>query len=266
MVVQLAVGAVVLIVGLAIVSSLFGGTGTSTNLSSRSATTFRSTSLATTTTKPPPPLPAGDDRTVKTVLDGDSFEIQDGTKIRLIGIDAPDVETSDCFSAEATSHLKELLPAEKSVRLVYDTTKTDRFGRTLAYVYRPTDGLLVNVAMVRDGFAIPVTGGSNTAHADEIATAATEAKDAKRGLWQSCQTSTTASRPATTAAPDATTTTEPPATTTTTAAPSTTSTSPGLVVEPGGLCLAPGSTGVFSTGAPAVCAAGTDGIPRWRAA
>src|SRR5205823_688677 len=135
------------------IGSLFTGGGGDTKVASRSSTTVRSTlPLATTTTMPP--LPPGDDKAVKSVIDGDSFEVVDGTKIRFIGIDAPDVETNDCFSAEATAHLRELLPAGQAVRLVYDTSTTDRFGRTLAYVYRLPDRLFVNLAMAKDGFAI----------------------------------------------------------------------------------------------------------------
>lgn len=266
--VQLAIGAVLLVIAVRVLAGLFGSDD-GTTVASRSSTTRRTVPPSTTTTRPPPPLPPGDDKTVKTVLDGDSFELTDGTKIRLIGIDAPDVETDDCFSAEATSHLKELLPADKAVRLVYDTTRTDRFNRTLAYVYRLPDALFVNVAMARDGFAREQTANSNTARQDEIATAVADARTASRGLWQSCATTTTrAASTATTATTEATTpTTEPEATTTTTAASSTSTQPAGPVVQQGGLCVPQGATGVFSSGGQAVCTvAPGDPIPRWRPA
>jgi micrococcal nuclease len=211
-----------LFIAFRIFSALFDGDD-GTTVASRSTTTVRRT-IPTTTTRPPPPLPPGDDRTVKTVLDGDSFELTDGTTIRLIGIDAPDIEIDACYSAEATAHLKELLPVDKGVRIVYDTTRTDRFGRTLAYVYRLPDGLFVNVAMVRDGFARDMASGSNTAHADEIATALSDARTAQRGLWQACQATTTAPRTATTRGTAATTTTTEPGTTTSSLVDSSTTT------------------------------------------
>jgi endonuclease YncB( thermonuclease family) len=75
--------------------------------------------------------------------------VKGGTRIRLIGVDTP--ETGDCFSAEATRYVNELLPAGTRVRLVYDVQRLDAFGRTLAYVYKLTDGVFVNVAWPATG-------------------------------------------------------------------------------------------------------------------
>jgi endonuclease YncB( thermonuclease family) len=262
---------VLLVLAVRFLAGLFGDDG-GTTVASRSTTTRRTIPPSTTTTRPPPPLPPGDDKTVKSVIDGDSFELTDGTKIRLIGIDAPDVETRDCFSAEATSHLKELLPADKPVRLVYDTTRTDRFERTLAYVYRLPDALFINVAMARDGFAREQNANQNTARQDEIATAVADARTANRGIWQSCSATTTTARStattATTAAPaTSTTTTEPESTTTSTEPPTATTVEPGLVVPQGGVCVSLGATAQFSDGSPAVCTiTADDPFPKWRPA
>ncbi|HYX43842.1 MAG TPA: thermonuclease family protein [Acidimicrobiales bacterium] len=202
-------------------------------------------------------LPPGDDKTVKDALDGDSLEATDGTKIRLIGIDAPDVETRGCFSGEATTHLRELLAPDSPVRVVYDADRTDRLGRTLAYLYRPADGLFVNAAMARDGFARQLTTPPNTAHAEEIKTAVSEAVAERRGMWQSCQMTTTTRRaPTTTRRPAPTSTPSPP-----TSAPVP---NPGPVpgaVERDAPCPTPGAPGQFSDGTPAVC--GGDGGSHW---
>lgn len=211
---QLLGGVVALILVIAIGSLLAGGGG-STNVATRSTTTRPPLTVTSTTV---PPLPPGDDKAVKSVIDGDSFETLDGVKVRFIGIDAPDVETDSCFSAEATVHLRQFLPAGQAIRLVYDVTKTDQYGRTLAYVYRLPDGLFINVAQVKDGFAIPQPSQTNVIHNDEIAKAAADAKAANRGLWQACATTTTpaTSRPATTAATTPATTAPPTTQATTT--------------------------------------------------
>lgn len=143
-------------------------------------------------------LPAGHDETVQGVIDGDSFELTSGDKIRLIGIDAPDVETADCFSTEAKAELTDLLAPGRTVRIVYDVNRFDQFGRTLAYVYRHGDGLFVNLALARDGFAHPASDPSNTAHAAEIDAAVTKAREAGRGLWSSCSGGPTTARHPTT--------------------------------------------------------------------
>ena len=228
--VHVILGIVAALVLWGIASLLFGGgDGNGQRVAARSSTTVRSTLPPTTTTTVA--LPPGEDRTVRAVLDGDSFELTDGTKVRLIGIDAPDIETNECFSAEATAHLRELLPANRNVRLVYDTSRTDRLGRTLAYVYRLPDGLFVNIALARDGFVFQLTTPPNTAHADQIGVAVAEARNARRGVWQACQTTTTASRPATTAGSGTTApATTAPGTTTTTADDSSATTSPTTAV------------------------------------
>ena len=268
--VQLLAAAVVIVLLLVFLASRGGDDG-SQDVASRSSTTRATLPPETTTTTVV--LPPGDDGVVRTVLDGDSFELLDGVKIRMIGIDAPDVETDACFSGDATTHLRQLLPAGTSVRLTYDQTKTDRQNRTLAYVYRVPDGLFVNVALVRDGYATELRTLPNTLHADTIGAAANEARSANRGLHQVCTTSTTAAaagptttavRSTTTAAPGTTTTTaaEEPTTTSSTAPASTTSTTPRVVRDTS--CSPEGAQATATDGNPAVCTRDVIGFLRWR--
>jgi len=153
-------------------------------------------------------VPAGgDDTTVERVIDGDTIVVAGGTRIRLIGIDTPEtVEPGtpvQCFGPEATRYANELMPVGTRIRLVYDVERLDRFGRSLAYVYKLDDGLFVNRAIARNGFAQQSTFPPNVAHVEEFRQAVAEARDANLGLWRGCQPTTTAA-PATTA-PRATT-------------------------------------------------------------
>jgi endonuclease YncB( thermonuclease family) len=156
--------------------------------------------VASTTSSLPPTtvpatqrIPAGDDATVTRVIDGDSFAIEGGTGIRLIGVNAPEVELDECYSDEATQALGRLLPAGTRVRIAYDQERLDRFGRTLAYVYRLSDGLFVNLTLASDGFAREMATAPNLSHADDFREATTEARMGNRGLWAACATSTTSS-------------------------------------------------------------------------
>ena len=158
------------------------------------------TGLPPTTAAPPSPppatpgsaLPAGHDTTVTRVTDGDTIVVGGTIRVRLIGMDTPETLDSrtavQCFGPEASRHTGALVPAGTPVRLVYDVDRTDRYGRTLAYVYRLSDGLFVNVALVRDGYARMATFPPNVAHVDEIRAAETEAREAARGLWGGCDT------------------------------------------------------------------------------
>jgi micrococcal nuclease len=127
---------------------------------------------------------------VERIVDGDTIVVAGGETVRLIGIDTP--ETKDprrpvqCFGAEATRRITELVPVGEAVLLVRDVSDTDRYGRTLAYVYRERDRLFVNAAMVRDGYAAASTYPPDVAHADEFRALEREARESGRGLWRAC--------------------------------------------------------------------------------
>jgi micrococcal nuclease len=125
--------------------------------------------------------------TIERVVDGDTVVLQDSTRVRLIGIDTPETvdprRPVECFGAEASAHAKALLPEGTRVRLEYDVDRIDRYGRTLAYVFRVEDGLFVNLALARDGYAEQLTVPPNVAHVDDIRRAVDEARAARRGLW-----------------------------------------------------------------------------------
>jgi endonuclease YncB( thermonuclease family) len=131
--------------------------------------------------------------TVVRVIDGDTIVAKVGDSeehIRLIGIDTPETHKPgtavECFGPEASAHLADLIPPGTSLRLERDRESRDVYGRLLAYVYRQSDGLFVDLAMVKDGFAGPLAIAPNTAHRVEIDGAAAAARAARSGLWGAC--------------------------------------------------------------------------------
>jgi len=135
-------------------------------------------------------LPDGRDVVVRDVVDGDTVVVGDGERVRMIGIDTPETKHPSkpvqCYGREASKQTARLLPKGTRVRLVADVEPADRYGRTLAYVVRARDGLFVNAALARDGYALPLSIPPNVAHADEIRRLAAEARQAGRGLWGAC--------------------------------------------------------------------------------
>lgn len=133
---------------------------------------------------------------VTRVIDGDTIEIDNGDHVRYIGIDTP--ETVDprkpvqCFGVEASHKNKELV-AGKMVRLEKDITDTDKYGRLLRYVW--LDNILINLALVQQGYAQASSYPPDVKYQDQFTAAEQEARTAKRGLWSAC--------PATTAVPAA---------------------------------------------------------------
>ncbi len=129
------------------------------------------------------------------VVDGDTIHVRvagQDESVRYIGVDTPEsVEPGtpvQCFAKRASTYNDRLVAGER-VRLVLDAEHRDRYGRLLAYVYRERDGLFVNAALVRGGYAVPLTIPPNVAHADEFRRMAATARQKGRGLWSSCRSS-----------------------------------------------------------------------------
>jgi hypothetical protein len=90
-----------------------------------------------------------------------------------------------CFGPEASARTKSLLPTGVPVRVEFDAEPTDKFGRSLVYLYR--DDKFVNAELVRDGFARAKTFKPNVRYKAELAQLQSEAKAAGAGLWGSCE-------------------------------------------------------------------------------
>ncbi len=127
------------------------------------------------------------------VVDGDTVVVRTSRgaeeRVRYIGVDTPESVKPgtpvQCFARAAVRENRRLV-AGRRVRLVQDAEARDRYGRTLAYVYRRRDGLFVNAALVRSGFARPLTIPPNVAHAGRFRRLAEEARRGERGLWSRC--------------------------------------------------------------------------------
>ncbi len=126
----------------------------------------------------------GDLRACDRVVDGDTVVLDGGEKVRLIGVDTP--ETKDprrpvqYFGREASAFTKKLVEG-KLVRLEYDRTRRDRYGRTLAYL-RLEDGTFVNLEIVREGYGFAYTKYPFR-YMDEFRNAERHARAERAGLW-----------------------------------------------------------------------------------
>ena len=137
--------------------------------------------------------------TVSRVVDGDTIVLSDGRKVRLIGIDTPevyysekllrdskksgqDIKTIQGLGRRASVFTKDLCLGKK-VRLEYDVDRYDRYKRTLAYIYLE-DGTFVNAKIMQEGFAQVMTVAPNVKYADLFIRLQKEAREANRGLWK----------------------------------------------------------------------------------
>lgn len=110
------------------------------------------------------------------VPDGDSLQLKDGRRIRLLGIDAP--ERGRCMASEARAKLVELAQG-RHVRL--KNIATDSYGRMLANVLAPGVGL-VQRDLLSSGLARNRSSVSNPYH-QVLKDAGEAARTAKLGIW-----------------------------------------------------------------------------------
>lgn len=128
---------------------------------------------------------------VTRVIDGDTIEVRYRGRIldvRLIGVDTPETvapgEPVECYGKAASRFTEQTLDGER-VLLEFDVEKTDRFGRTLAYVW--LDDELFNETLVARGFAQVSTFPPNVKYVGRLVDAQREARHADRGLWGLCE-------------------------------------------------------------------------------
>jgi micrococcal nuclease len=125
------------------------------------------------------------------VADGDTVDLTNGAKVRLVQIDTPEVYfTPECYGAEASRITKRLLPPGTLVRLTGEpsTDSIDRYGRLLRYVVRVKDGLNVHLQLVRLGAAAPYFyDGRRGKYARQLDRLARHARTAHLGLWGACR-------------------------------------------------------------------------------
>ncbi len=118
------------------------------------------------------------------VYDGDTIEIDTGQKVRYIGVDSAEIHpTFQCFSKEAKKE-NESLVLEKEIKLVKDTSETDKYGRLLRYVY--VGNVLVNDYMVRNGYAKVMTVPPDIKYVNQFLELEKIARENNLGLWKIC--------------------------------------------------------------------------------
>jgi micrococcal nuclease len=145
------------------------------------------------------------------VVDGDTVVVLiDGkqTRVRLIGVDTPETmhpqKAVEAYGKEASQFTRNLLEGE-SVYLEYEAgvSKLDKYGRTLAYVYRVPDRLFINQEIIRQGYGHAYTKYPFK-HLEAFRAQERAAQEAKKGLWGEGATivsdAQTATAPSTTSA------------------------------------------------------------------
>lgn len=130
---------------------------------------------------------------VVSVIDGDTIALENGDRLRFIGIDAPELNheglniKKECYGDESTEFLKSLIE-NRSIKMEKDVNNTDRYNRLLRYVYVDKDSkeIFVNEEIVKQGFAKSSAYMPDVKFQHILDEAQKYAKENKLGLWGAC--------------------------------------------------------------------------------
>lgn len=143
-------------------------------------------------------LDGGKSAVVTNVIDGDTIDVmlESGGRasVRLIGVDTPEIDwdtmKSECYGFEARAFLTDLVKGE-TVRLEGDDSQPvyDTYDRLLSYVYLPSEDPedeLVNLTLIREGYAQELTVGAGYEYRDAFVAAESRAVEQRRGRFAEC--------------------------------------------------------------------------------
>lgn len=124
---------------------------------------------------------------IKYVHDGDTVHFADGAKVRLVGINTPELERdrkpAEPYAIEARDGLRKLLRSSDRIAVRYGRERKDRHGRILAHLYLG-DGRSVQQWLLEQGYAVATPHPPNLHRVDCYQRAEQAARAMRRGLWR----------------------------------------------------------------------------------
>ncbi|MFD2168458.1 thermonuclease family protein [Tumebacillus lipolyticus] len=127
------------------------------------------------------------------VADGDTIQLENGEKVRMIGVNTPETKKPGTavqpYGQEASDFTKKALEGKK-VFVETDVQPTDRYGRTLAYIYTEApkteadiEALMFNATLLREGYAQLMTIQPNVKYQELFLKLQRKARADNLGLW-----------------------------------------------------------------------------------
>lgn len=123
---------------------------------------------------------------VRWVNDGDTVVLNDGRKLRYLGINTPEIDYERQLGqpyAYVAKRFNRKLVDGKKIRLEFEQKKTDRYGRILAYAFL-ADGTFVNRQLLAKGYGYYYPSSRPGKYDDLLLKTQREAMSAKTGIWK----------------------------------------------------------------------------------
>ncbi len=125
--------------------------------------------------------------TIRYIYDGDTLQLGDGRKVRLIGINSPELsrnnKAAEPFALAAKNALSALFKTHKTIALRYGDEKKDRYGRFLAHGFL-ANGQNIQAILLNQGMARVITIPPNTTLSACYLKQEQKARCKKVGLWK----------------------------------------------------------------------------------
>ena len=125
---------------------------------------------------------------IKHIADGDTVTLTDGTHLRFIGINTPEIDhkalhNSDPFAVEAKDYLAKLIKKSNgSVKWLAGAERTDKYKRHLAHPFT-ADGINITAALLEQGLGYWIHFPPNTAYSTCYRRAEQMARQHQQGIW-----------------------------------------------------------------------------------
>ena len=123
---------------------------------------------------------------VKKVYDGDTIILENDQRVRLLGINTPEIESrhraDEPGGKAAKTWLTEQIRDQK-IYLEFDLEKRDKYKRLLAHVFL-NDGTHINLELIKNGLAFVSIIPPNLRYANKFSRAQKQAEQNKIGLWK----------------------------------------------------------------------------------
>ncbi len=134
-----------------------------------------------------PTLPIHETVRVERVVDGDTLRLEDGRRVRLLSVNAPELARDDKpaqpFARASRQAVEAFLADAEFVHLSFESRRTDRYGRTLAHIIHPS-GQNLESQLVRGGYAFPLAVSPDLQLAACLHSFAQKARREQLGVWQ----------------------------------------------------------------------------------
>ena len=123
---------------------------------------------------------------VRNVYDGDTLTLVDERRVRLLGVDTPELKQKQPFAQDAKDYTKSRCDKE-DIWLIIDGK--DHYQRLLGHVFVESGGsyLCINEGLIHEGFATVYSPKKDekTFNWDKLLSLQKQARESRRGVWSS---------------------------------------------------------------------------------